>query len=161
MLDEEQRKHPEEVKKMLFLIGISLFLLLVIPNFDSILTSLGYETRTSLRGKLSTEIAKTEQLVLANKELTASIELEKSLRLTAESNLKEFKDTQSKIEDKVVRIKSFKTKEKTGVIVKINKETVVTPTTITVNKVDADAISRANIEQLHLVYQVLAKSPVL
>lgn len=143
---------------LLIALLIGFILLFIIPNSDTILSKFGFETKSTLKGQvvgltkdLGTAVATNETLVSTGK---IADENHKSAITTLTNNFENREAVKAKVEkinkkaDKVIK----------PAIDSLKMTTEITPTTITLDKLKVDEVSRANIGALNATFSELFES---
>lgn len=143
---------------LLIALLIGFILLFIIPNSDTILSKFGFETKTTLKGQvvsltkdLATAVDNNESLVSGGK---IADESHKSAVTALVNNFEEEK----KNEKKVAKINAKANKVIQPAIAELKMTEVLTSTTITLDKIKLDQVSKANIDALNETYDELFPS---
>lgn len=137
------------------LVFVALFGVFIFSNTDTILTKFGFETKTSLRGKLSEAQKDLERLGDLNKQLNQSLEeLQKQHERELEA-LKLYHEEAKAIEEAVQQIVEQRKTEARPVQKEVVQKTVTTDTTITLPRKEYNTLSKQNISSLHLAFSQL------
>lgn len=130
-------------------------LLFIIPNSDTILSKFGFETKSTLKGQvvgltkdLGTAVQNNDTLVSTGK----IAEENHASAVTALTNNFEQKESDRK---KVEKINKKADKIITPAITSLKMTEVITPTTITLDKLKVDEVSKANISALNETFNEL------
>lgn len=143
---------------LLIALLIGFILLFIIPNSDTILSKFGFETKSTLKG----------QLVSTQKDLTTTIDNNKTLvtsgKIAEENHQSAMTAVVNNFEEKAANDKKVEqinvkaSKVIQPAIASLKMTQVITPTTITLDKVKTDEVSKANIDALSETFKELFES---
>lgn len=137
---------------------IGLILLFIIPNSDTILSKFGFETKSTLKGQLVSSQKDLQTTVNNNKTLEASGRIAEETHKSAVTSLVNNFEEQKKNEKKVEKINTKANKVIQPAVAELKMTQVLTPKTITLDKIKLDEVSRANIDALNETYDELFPS---
>lgn len=140
---------------IILFIFIAIFALFAFSNADTIMTKMGFETKTSLKGKLVQARADLKTMSEVNADLISEItRLEEDQKLTLEVIEEVYVKKQETIVT-VERVIAERDKQDTVNRVALKTATVITDVTITMPKLLYERASKSNIEALHNAFAAL------
>lgn len=142
--------------QMIFLfILFSLLFVFLFANTNVILSRLGFETTTTLKSQLTASQGNLEKLVLTNQSNAKALKLERAQNLVLTQQLKALGEAKEKAKEQVTVINAKKVGKAAPLMAAVVQKEVVTEHTVTLPRQEIDALSEANIDQLHEVFDTL------
>ena len=137
------------------LIFAAIFAVFLFSNSNVILSKFGFETTTNLKSELTRVQNELRQLQAINNGLNKTIEdLQKRNTEVEEALVKSFIEKET-LREKVNDIRAKKDKKVKELNKRVEEQTTVTETTITLPIVEIDQLSAENIDSLNEVYDSL------
>jgi preprotein translocase subunit SecF len=122
---------------------------------ESLMTSWGFETKTSLQQKLAKEVQVRQQLEQTNKDLVLQAAQAKKDQDRAVKELETLTSRHKQLDDTAKRIVNDVAKKTQETRKTVQKEKVVTDTTITLPIVEVNHLSQTNIDAVHDAFDQL------
>lgn len=133
----------------------ALLMIFLFSNTDTILTKLGMETKTRLKGDLVKAQGELERTVQINADNARSLELERRQTQLLKNELKLLQESKEKAQEQVQKISAKKIDKSKAITAQVVRKSVETSDTVTLPKAEIDALSELNIEQVHGAFEAL------
>lgn len=140
---------------LLIALLIGFILLFIIPNSDTILSKFGFETKTTLKGQVVSLTKDLGTAVDNNESLVSSGKIAEENHASAVTTLTNNFEQKESDRKKVDKINKKADKVITPAITSLKMTEVITPTTITLDKLKVDEVSKANISALNETFNEL------
>ena len=134
---------------------VGLILLFIIPNSDTILSKFGFETKTTLKGQLVSTQKDLKTTIDNNKTLESTGKIAEETHKSAVTAIVQTYEQEKKNDKKVEKINAKADKVIKPAIDQLKMTQVLTPTTVTFDKIKLNEVSRANIRALNETYSEL------
>lgn len=134
---------------------VGFLLLFIIPNTDTILSKFGFETKTNLKGDLVATQKDLKTAVETNKSLVSTGKIQEENHQSAMTVVTGNAEAKVETEKKVETINKKANKVVQPAIASLKMTQVITPTTITLDKIKVDEVSKANIDALNETFDEL------
>lgn len=137
------------------LMFVSIIMVFLFSNTDTILSKFGFETKTTLKGELVQAKADLRLLKTYNEDLTTQINsLENNQKLTVEI-LEGYFEKKEQTKETVDEVIANRDKVEKDNRLTLKTATVITESTITMPKANYERASKSNIEALHHAFSLL------
>lgn len=140
---------------LLIALLVGLILLFIIPNSDTILSKFGFETKTTLKGQLVSTQKDLKTTIDNNKTLESTGKIAEETHKSAVTAIVQTYEQEKKNDKKVEKINAKADKVIKPAIDQLKMTQVLTPTTVTFDKIKLNEVSRANIRALNETYSEL------
>lgn len=140
---------------LLIALLVGLILLFIIPNSDTILSKFGFETKTTLKGQLVSTQKDLVTTIDNNKTLESTGKIAEETHKSAVTAIVQTYEQEKKNDKKVEKINAKADKVIKPAIDQLKMTQVLTPTTVTFDKIKLNEVSRANIRALNETYSEL------
>lgn len=140
---------------LLIALLVGLILLFIIPNSDTILSKFGFETKTTLKGQLVSTQKDLVTTIDNNKSLVSGGKIAEETHKSAVTAIVQTYEQEKKNDKKVEKINAKADKVIKPAIDQLKMTQVLTPTTVTFDKIKLNEVSRANIRALNETYSEL------
>lgn len=140
---------------LLIALLVGLILLFIIPNSDTILSKFGFETKTTLKGQLVSTQKDLATTIDNNKTLESTGKIAEETHKSAVTAIVQTYEQEKKNDKKVEKINAKADKVIKPAIDQLKMTQVLTPTTVTFDKIKLNEVSRANIRALNETYSEL------
>lgn len=140
---------------VLLFILLGLLAIYLIPNYTTVLSAMGFETKSSLRASLATVKSELDDAVNLNHQNNKELSLERITNEKIQAEIATLTKKQVKAQAVVTSFKEKKTQKDAPAVQRLKDKTVTTADTVTLPIAELNTLSASNIEQVHDVFDTL------